>query len=446
MTRMPRQAVTRAGRVLGTACVVAAIAAGNGCARPGSDANTVRFWGFGREGEVVGQLVPEFERRNPGIHVRVQQIPWTAAHEKLLTSFVGEATPDVAQLGNTWVPEFAALGALEPLDSLVARSTEAAQGGFFSGIWATNVVDGRVYGVPWYVDTRVLFYRRDLLKRAGYDSVPTTWAGWRDAMAKIKALGEPTEFGALLPLDEWNQPVIFGLQEGAPLLKDGGRYGDFRDPRFREAFTFYVDLFKSGLAPTVANTQVANLYQEFARGRFGFYITGPWNIGEFRHRLPAALQNDWGTAPLPGPTGAASGVSMAGGSSLVVFHGSAHKAAAWKFVEFLSEPAQQVKFYQLTGDLPARTDAWKAPVLANDAEARAFGVQLTRAVPLPKVPEWEQIAQRVSQAAEQAARGNASIDVALTALDRDVDDMLAKRRSVLERQQGGAAAGKGAAR
>ena len=68
---------------------------------------------MGREGEVVSQLLPGFEKEHPGIKVQVQQIPWSAAHEKLLTAYVGEATPDIAMLGNTWVPEFVALDALE---------------------------------------------------------------------------------------------------------------------------------------------------------------------------------------------------------------------------------------------------------------------------------------------------------------------------------------------
>ncbi len=379
-------------------------------------------------------LVPEFERRNPGIHVRVQQIPWTAAHEKLLTSFVGEATPDVAQLGNTWVPEFAELGALEQLDAALKGSTAITASAYFHGIWATNVVNGRTFGIPWYVDTRVLFYRKDLLARAGYSSPPTTWADWTVALARIKALGEPTEYGVLLPLDEWNQPVIFGLQNGAPLLADGGRRGDFEDPRFRQAFTFYIDLFRSGLAPRVSNTQISNVYQEFARGRFGFYPSGPWNIGEFRRRIPATDQDRWATTPLPGPTESTTGISMAGGASLVVFRQSTHKDAAWKFVEYLSEPAQQLKFYELTGDLPARTEAWQSPAIANDPATRAFGFALQRAVPLPQVPEWEEIAQRVSQYAEQAARGTMSIDASLARLDKDVDGILAKRRWILDRE------------
>ncbi|HEV7590533.1 MAG TPA: extracellular solute-binding protein, partial [Longimicrobium sp.] len=271
---------------------------------------TLRFWAMGAEGEKVQALVRDFEREHPGVHVELQQIPWTAAHEKLLTAHVGGSTPDVAQLGNTWVPEFAALDALAPLDDRVRGSATVPPASYFPGIWDTNVVDGRLYGVPWYVDTRVLFYRSDLLKAAGYDSVPSTWAGWTAAMRAMKARMGPRQYPVLLPTNEWTYPAAFGLQSGAPLLRDGGRYGGFRDPRFERAFGFYVGLFRQGLAPAVANTQISNIYQEFERGNIAMYITGPWNIGEFTHRLSPAMQGRWATAPLPGPDGP--GLSLAG--------------------------------------------------------------------------------------------------------------------------------------
>jgi len=143
-----------------------------GCGARHDDPNVVRFWAMGREGEVVAQLVAEFEQAHPGIRVEVQQLPWSAAHEKLLTAFAGDVTPDICQLGNTWIPEFAALNALEPLDARVAASKVIAPDDYFGGIWSTNRVGGTLYGVPWYVDTRILFYRRDLLARAGFDAPP----------------------------------------------------------------------------------------------------------------------------------------------------------------------------------------------------------------------------------------------------------------------------------
>src|SRR5436305_5759212 len=139
------------------------------CAAHRDSREQLSFWALGAEGEKVAAMIPEFERRNPSIHVIVQQIPWTAAHEKLLTAVVGEATPDVAQMGNTWIPEFAAVRALEELRGFGPRD-------HFAGIWATNVVDGKLYGVPWYVDTRARFYRSDVLACVGSPPSPRTRA------------------------------------------------------------------------------------------------------------------------------------------------------------------------------------------------------------------------------------------------------------------------------
>jgi multiple sugar transport system substrate-binding protein len=397
----------------------------------GRETNEIRLWAMGREGEVVAQLIPAFEREHPGVHVRVQQIPWTAAHEKLLTAFVGEATPDIAMLGNTWVPEFVALDALEPLDAQVARSKSLARADFFPGIWSTNVVHDTTFGIPWYVDTRVLFYRTDLLRAAGYDSMPATWTAWREAMVRIKARMGARQYPILLPTNEWPPPVILGLQTGAPLLREDGHYGSFSDPRFRKAFDFYVGLFNDGLAPKVSGTEVSNLYQEFARGNIAMYISGPWQIGEFTNRLPAESQGTWMTAPLPGPDGL--GTSMAGGASLVVFRGSKRKTESWQLVEYLSRPDVQLRFYELTGDLPAHRGSWNEPALASNRYARAFHDQLERVVPLPQVPEWEQIATKVYEYGEQAIRGRLTVDATLTALDRDVNGLLEKRRWMAER-------------
>jgi multiple sugar transport system substrate-binding protein len=408
--------------------------------RGGGKDITLHFWGFGREGEVLQELMPEFERQNPGVRVKVQQIPFTAAHEKLLTAYVGDATPDLAQIGNTWIPEFAALGSLEPLDRYVAASAVVDSAGYFGGIWDTNVIGDTLFGVPWYVDTRVLFYRKDILARAGYRQMPTSWAEWRKAMEAIKRLsprqterGGQEHYAIFLPTNEWAQPYVLGMQAGSTLLDQRGRYGVFSGPAFRRGFDFYVGLYRAGLAPALGNIEIANVYQEFARGRFAMYITGPWNLGEFHRRLPAELQDDWSTAPLPGPTGDSSGVSLAAGSSLAVFKASRHKDAAWKLIEYLSTTRQQERFHQLTGDLPARIDTWQRTGLVDEPRAHAFWVQLHRVRPVPKVPEVELIATRVLESAELVIRGGRPVPVALQELDRDVATILEKRRWMLDR-------------
>src|SRR5439155_391561 len=271
-----------------------------GCGRDSRGGVVVELWAMGREGEVVAELMPGFERRHPGLRVRVQQIPWSAAHEKLVTAYVGGAMPDVFQAGNTWLPEFAALDALEPLDD---------------------------------------------------------------------------------------------------------RYGDFRSPAFRRAFDFYLDLFRRGLAPGTGEAAVANVYQDFAAGYFALYVSGPWNLGEFRQRLPPGLNGRWATAPLPAPDGGYPGVSLAGGASLAVFRRSPRKDAAWGLIEYLSEPAQQVRFYRLTGDLPARRSAWTEAALERDPQAGAFWTQLEAVRATPKIPAWERIATQITPHADAAVRG-----------------------------------------
>ncbi|MHB1058626.1 MAG: sugar ABC transporter substrate-binding protein [Rhodanobacter sp.] len=402
-----------------------------GCALPASPDRQLTFWTIGREGEAIAKLLPAFERAHPDIEVNVQQLPLTAAHQKLLTAFAGGSTPDLCQLGNTWLPELAALHALEPLQARVGGSSVIRPDDYFASIWATNVIDGTLYGVPWYVDTRLLFYRRDLLKKAGFDAPPRSWAEWRSQLA---ALSDPSRhrYGILLPTNEYEQLMSLALQQDDPLLRDGGRYGNFESAGFRRALAFYVDTFRLHQAPAITNVEAGNPWTEFGRGVYAFYLSGPWNIGEFRKRLPASQQGDWATAPLPGPDDASAGIGAAGGSSLVIFRASRHKDAAWQLIEYLSQPAVQQQFYDLLGDMPPRRSSWAGGALRDDPKARAFREQLEHVRPTPPVPEWERIANEMQLVAAEAIAGRLTVDQAAAEMDRRTDRILEKRRWILD--------------
>lgn len=391
----------------------------------------MRFWAMGREGEVAQQLLAEFVRENPDIRVHIEQLPWSAAHEKLLTAFAGDATPDIAQMGNTWLPEFVALGALEPLDELMRDSPEIDASDYFPGIWDTNLMQQKLFGVPWYVDTRLLFYRRDLLAKAGFTAPPATWGEWTTMLVAIKQMVGTANYSVLLPLNEYDLLVALALQQDEPILRDDGRFGNFRSDGFQRAWQFYMSMYDQKLAPPASSNEIANVWNEFARGYFSFYISGPWQIGEFRRRLPPAMQSAWATAPLPGPYGP--GASIAGGSSLALFRRSRRKKSAWKLVQYLSRPAVQQRFYALTGNLPPRRAAWKENALAADVAAMAFRNQLERARAVPKVPEWERIATELRLMVERVVHGDISAESALPTLDIHVDRILEKRRWMLAR-------------
>jgi multiple sugar transport system substrate-binding protein len=418
------------------ATLVCALVLASGCGRGEENGTTVQLWAMGSEGEAVARMLPAFERANPGVHVRVQQIPWSAAHEKLLTAYVGDTMPDIFQLGNTWIPELVALRAIQPLGSYLQSSTAISNGDYFAGILDTNIIDGVQYAVPWYVDTRLLFYRRDLLDGAGYVKPPATWQAWAGAARRIKEQGGGKRYAILLPFSEWEPPVIFALQLGAELLRDGDRYGNFRSAEFRRAFDFYLDFFRQGFAPSGSDAETTDPYRDFGAGFFTFYITGPWNLGEFRRRRPETLQSAWSTAPMPAPEGAGPGVSLAGGASLALFAGTRHAELAWRLIEYLSQPEQQAELNRATGDLPARMSAWQTAGLQDEPCTRAFWEQLQHVRPTPKIAEWERIAAKIGEHAEAAIRGSVPIDDALAALDADADAILAKRRSLLKKGDG----------
>lgn len=395
-----------------------------GCGAREDGITRLRFWAMGNEATNVPQILPEFERRNPGIKVDVQALPWTAAHQKLLTAYAGSSLPDVSQVGNTWVSEMAAIGAISPTPDFAADLLTDQ----FPAVLETNRIGGRAVATPWYVDTRLIFYRSDLLERAGFDGIPQTWTGWKQAMHAVKRGVGSDKYAVLLPLNEFEQLLTFGLQGDAPLLRDDDTRGNFSSPSFIAALEFYKSLFDEGLAPIASAAQISNVWTEFERGWFSFYFSGPWTIGDFKSRLKPKTR--WMTSGVPGPNGP--GASAPGGSSLVVYRSSPRQDAAWKLVRFLADPAIQARFNVITGDLPARQSAWATPSVAGDPYIAAFKGQLSRAKAVPKVPEWERVVTEMQIVAERMVRGQFTPRAAAAEIDRRADRLLEKRRWMIE--------------
>jgi multiple sugar transport system substrate-binding protein len=416
-------------KTIAQALALVCLAALGGCSGPSDGRTHITFWALGAEGEHVAKLIPGFTALHPDIDVRVQIIPWNAAHEKLLTAFAGESLPDMCQLGNTWIPEFRTLNTIDNLSGWVAGSRTVHDTSYFPGIWDTNVMDSLLYGVPWYVDTRVLFYRSDLLSASGYQNPPSSWDEWFALSAAMQKRFPGTYANFFSTNNEWAPPVILGLQMGSSLLKENNTLGDFSGPEFTSAMRAFYSFFKNGWAP-VKTAQIVSVYQAFAEGFFATYITGPWYIGEFTNRLPRFAPGVVDDRPAARPPRRHR--ALAGrGSSLVMFSQSKHKAAVWSLIEYLSEPAQQLAFYRLTGDLPARIETWRDPALSGNKFAAAFFAQLGHVRATPKVPEWEQIAQKVREYVELITMDQYTVEEGLKALDREVNVILEKRRWLL---------------
>ncbi|MFD1788036.1 extracellular solute-binding protein [Sphingomonas floccifaciens] len=393
----------------------------------GRAADTIDFWAMGNEAAAVAPLLRAFERDHAGTRVRLQALPWSAAHEKLLTGFAGGSLPHVAQVGNTWLAELAAIGAIAPLTGDTGWATQDA----FPAVVETNRIHGRLVAVPWYVDTRLQFVRTDIADAAGYDPLPNDWAGWKRALAAIQRRATRGDHAILLPLNEFEQLLTFALQQPDPLLRDEGTRGNFASAGFRGALEFYVSLFRDGLAPKVSSTTIANIWNEFARGRFAVFLSGPWTVRELIARRGPDFAKNWATVTMPGPDGP--GASAPGGSSLVVFDAARDRKDVAALVRYLSTPDVQARFNALSDDLPARPSAWALAGLDRNARMAPFAAQLGRARPVPKVPEWERIVTEMQRVAELAVAGTLTIPAAAAEIDRRADALLAKRRWMREK-------------
>ena len=398
-----------------------------GCAR--RDSNALQFWAMGNEAASVPKLLQERPLIYAGQAAKIdlQPLPWTAAHEKLLTGFAGDSLPDVGQIGNSWLSELAAIGAIEP----VPPAYQSLLDDQFPGVVDTNRIGDKLWAVPWYVDTRLHFYRRDMFHKAGYDAPPTHWTEWKAALHKVKAVAGEGNYAILMPVNEYEHLVTFALSAGASMLKDKGTSGAFSAPEFIEALGFYKSLFDEKLAPLTAAAQISNVWTEFERGFFSIYPSGPWTIGDMKSRLPESFQDKWATAGNPGPDGL--GSAAPGGSSLVVFKGARKPQEAWALIQHLLDPGNQVVFQKLTGDLPARRSAWASAGLVQDPIVQPFGSQLERSRALPKVPEWERIVSEMQIVAERMVRGQFGVKEAAAEMDKRADNLLAKRRWMMER-------------
>ena len=395
-----------------------------GCSRrSGSD---LEFWAMGAEAEKMADLLAALPRS--GLPpVRVQPLPWSAAHEKLLTAYAGGSLPDLGQIGNSWIAELAAIDAIEPVPDALEHLVD----GQFPGVVETNRINGRLMALPWYVDTRLQFYRKDLFAEAGFETLPDRWDDWKAALHAVRAKNGGQGYAILLPINEYEHLTQMALSSGATLLNADGTRGAFRAPEFRRAIGFYKSLFDEKLAPIAGAAQISNVWNEFARGYFAVYPSGPWTIGDMKSRLPAQLQRSWATAPFAGPDGP--GRSTPGGSSLVVYKSTRDANASWRLITELVTPAGQQQLQKLTGDLPPTRAVWGASGLMSDPITEAFARQLDRTSPLPKVPEWERIATEMQTVAELFVRGRMSIDEAVTEMDKRADRLLEKRRWMLSR-------------
>jgi ABC-type glycerol-3-phosphate transport system substrate-binding protein len=403
-----------------------------------SDKQKVTFWQFDTAKASIDAYktaIKDFEKKNPTITVDMQIVPWSDQQQKITTALASGALPDVSMLGNDVVAQYAANGALAPLDSYVAGWSKAegidVKKDMYAGDISYYTYKDKLYGSPVADETRMVYYNKDLFQQAGLDpnTPPATW----DEMEKdAKALKSVVSVPWSAPMSKQYVTVqtfmSVYLSYGASLFDSKGKCG-LDTPEFKDALTWYTGIAKQGLtSPDAVNATSDDIANLFSNGKAGMLIDGPSRYNAIKAANPDLFKNI-GVAAIPaGPKGQ---FGFLGGWPLVMWNTSKVKDAAAKWIHYATSPDGALsQIAQTSGILPGRKSlASKAPW--TDAPYDQFAKQLSKAYayqypagPSPKMGEIETAS--IQTAVQQVASGALSVNDATKALCTDINGILAK--------------------
>ncbi|MGN9777623.1 extracellular solute-binding protein [Micromonospora sp. H33] len=381
---------------------------------------TLRVWLFDEPNrapkeKVINEVITEFTAARPDVTVDVQYIAVQTRSERFRGAFNDPASaPDVVEFGNTDLPEYVAAGGLADLGADVDGWAEGKDLG--TDLRASATIDGKLYGVPWYVGVRALYYRTDVFAELGL-APPTSQEQLVAAARKIRAakpdlfglaVGGKYTFGAL--------PFIWDAG-GDVATKSGDHYtAAINSPQSRAGIKAYTDLIKPDNCPPqqCADLTGGKTVELFASGKAAMAILGNFNRTAVAAGAAGAANGKYAVLPLPGTKPGSIAPAFAGGNNLGIMKNTQRRTLAADFLTLLASKKYQQQMYDAMGNLPtltsARTElAGKEPFLKPFLDTIAAG---TRFVPLH--PGWGKIdAQAVIPTMlEKIVTGQATIEQA----------------------------------
>ena len=362
-----------------------------------------------------------------GAKLNVQYVPWAEAHDKFLNAIAGGTTPDVAEVGTTWTPEFADAGALLDLSQQV-ESADLSQD-LVPGLVEAGTVGESLYGMPWYAGVRSVVYRTDVFEKAGVEP-PTTWDELIQVGEKIKS-AEPDMITFPVPGDsEYGvYPFIWGAGGDIATQEGGSWKATIDSPESQEGVQFYTDLaLEHGFSTPAATTwDEADLSDAFSRGEAAMMIAGSWTPGALLEANPD-LKGKIGAFPIPGKDGGVS-PSFLGGSHLSVFQTAKNPDLAWAFVRLMSTGKFAEMWGEQSGFFPGTKPLLEEVQSENDPLVAPFAKQMVeggKSVPVTPLYGQVQGKKTVSAMLQSILSKDATVEEATAAAAKEMDEIFAK--------------------
>ncbi|GAB4579759.1 MAG: sugar ABC transporter substrate-binding protein [Anaerolineales bacterium] len=339
----------------------------------------------------IRKILAQLEKEER-IRVNLTVIPWQGGWARMVNvALYGEGF-DISEIGSTWVGDFVKMDALSPFSPadlrVIGMEKDFLPASWSSGTTKTGEGQAIHWAIPWSADTRVIYYRRDWLARAGIDETTAfvTPAAFDQTLTRLKASG--VEIPLTLPVERSRQNVhnlasyVWGA--GGGFLSPDGRKVLFDSP---EALTGMKNFFQLGrhLAPQVQNLGEGASEQHFTSGLSAVTISGTWVPTQ---NFAPGVWEHVGTAPVPG-------VSWVGGSNFVIWKNCLLKREAARAIQYLTSGTLSHLVYPSVG-LPTRLVNLNTPTYMTDPHWRVMREALLNGRAFPTEQLWGLIESRLT--------------------------------------------------
>ncbi|NED94393.1 sugar ABC transporter substrate-binding protein [Phytoactinopolyspora alkaliphila] len=410
---------------LGVAAVLALMLAACGGTTGSASTTDITVVLFGDAEEITGyqSMVEAFEDENSDISVTLSPVATQDdLMARLTTSFAGGNPPDVFLLNFRRYGQFAAQGAIEPVQSYLDDSEVLDESDFSPRALDAFRYDGdELTCMPQNLSSLVVYYNEDLFDAAGLPYPEQGWA-WDDFLAAASELTSGDHYGAgVAPSIIRLAPFVWS--NGGEIVDDADRPTTLtltRDPATREAVDWFLDLqLVHGVVPPDAEEQSESSEARFLRGTLGMYFNS-------RVAVPTLRTIDgfeWDVAPLPVAPGGEP-VSILHSDAYCMSAGLPDQDAAWRFIEFAMNTGGQEILAESGRTVPSRLDVAGSPAfLEPDLPPRSSHVYLDvepylRAT--PRTATWSRVERESNALLEEVFYGRVDREEGLRQLEDSV--------------------------
>lgn len=341
----------------------------------------------------IKPYLDQFETET-NVHVNLTVLDWDTAWSEVLKTALYRHGPDISEMGSTWVSSLIGMNSLRPFSN-EELAVLGGPGHFIPSLWDSGKLSGekRVWAFPWLGYTRLIYYRRDLLKKAGIpeDSAFQTHAQLVKTLSRLQETGGCAAWG--VPTRP-NQDTLHNIASwiwnaGGDFVSTDGRHVLFHKEQAMAGMKAYFELYRflDGKGPFQENPE-----EGFRQGKTAVILGSPmlWP-NEMQHSPDVAneVRASIAAAPIPG-------IPFVGSSHLVVWKHTRNEHIALQLIRHLTSLKIQLAYTPTSGLLPVRQEVLDAPPYSEEPMFQVMSQSLKSGHTFMSIPLWGLVENKLS--------------------------------------------------